>query len=56
MVCVLGFEVFQWDFPEDTDQAEEIVSEEGTSWNKVHVLVSFSVMCNLEGLEIESRV
>ena len=25
--------------------------EEGTSWNKVHVLVLFSVGCNLEGVE-----
>ena len=30
---------------------EELDSEEGTSWNKVHVPVSFSVGCNLEGVE-----
>ena len=45
------FEVHQWDFLEGIDQFEEIESEEGMSWNKVHVLVSFSVGCNLEGVE-----
>ena len=29
--------------------------EEGTGWNKVHVSVSFSVGCNLEGVETEHR-
>ena len=29
-------------------QVEEIESEEGTSWNKVHVPVLFNVGCNLE--------
>ena len=37
------FEAYQRDFREDVDQVEEIESEEGTSWNKVHVPVSFSV-------------
>ena len=35
------------------DQVEELDSEEGTSWNKVHVPVSFSVGCNLEGVKTE---
>ena len=30
---------------------KELESEEATSWNKVHVPVSFSVGCNLEGVE-----
>ena len=30
---------------------EELDSEEGTSWNKVHVPVSCSVGCNLEGVD-----
>ena len=33
-------------------QVEEIESEEGTSWNKVHVPVSFNVECNLEGADM----
>ena len=33
------------------DQVEELESEEGTSLNKVHVLVSFSLECNLKGEE-----
>ena len=45
------FEVYQRDFREGVDQVQEIESEEGTSWNKVHVPVSFSVGCNLEGVE-----
>ena len=45
------FEAYQRDFHEGVDQVEEIESEEGTSWNKVHVPVSFSVGCNLEGVE-----
>ena len=45
------FEAYQRDFREGVDQVEEIESEEGTSWNKVHVPVSFSVGCNLEGVE-----
>ena len=49
-VCY-DFEAYQRDFREGIDQAEEIESEEGTSWNKVHVPVSFSVGCNLEGVD-----
>ena len=37
-VCY-DFEAYQRDFREGIDQAEEIESEEGTSWNKVHVPV-----------------
>ena len=35
------------------DAAEEnsLEVEEGASWNKVHVLVSFSVGCNVDGVE-----
>ena len=29
--------------------------QEGTSWNKMHVPVSFSVGCNLEGVETEHQ-
>ena len=45
------FEAYQPDFRDGIDQVEEYESEEGTSWNKVHVPVSFSVGCNLEGVE-----
>ena len=45
------FEAYQQDFCEGVDQMEELDSEEGTSWNKVHVPVSFSVGCNLEGVD-----
>ena len=45
------FEAYQRDFREGLDQVEEIEREEGTSWNKVHVPVSFSVGCNLEGVK-----
>ena len=37
-VCY-DFEAFQRDFREGVDQGEELDSEEGTSWNKVHVPV-----------------
>ena len=50
------FEAYQRDFREGIDKVEEIESEEGTSWNKVHVLVPFSVGCNLEGVETLSCV
>ena len=42
------FEAYQRDFREGIDQVEELDSEEGTFWNKMHVPVSFSVGCNLE--------
>ena len=45
------FEVYQRDFCEVVDQVEELDSEEGTSWNKMHVPVSFSVGCNLGGVK-----
>ena len=45
------FEMYQQNFCEGVNQVEELDSEEGTSWNKVHVPVSFSVGCNLEGVE-----
>ena len=44
------FEAYQWEFREGIDQVEEIEFEEGTSWNKVHVPVSFSEGGNLEGV------
>ena len=49
-VCY-DFEAYQWDFREGIDQPEEIESDEGTSWNKVHVPMLFSVGCNLEGVD-----
>ena len=45
------FEAYQRDFREGFDQVEELDSEESTSWNKMHVPVSFSVGCNLEGVK-----
>ena len=45
------FEAYQRDFCEGFDQVEKLDLEEGTSWNKMHVPVSFSVWCNLEGME-----
>ena len=45
------FEAYQRDFREGSDRVEEIDCEEGTSWNKLHVPVSFSVECNLEGVK-----
>ena len=45
------FEAYQHDFDEKMDGAEEIESDEGMSWNKMHVPVSFSVDCNLERVE-----
>ena len=46
------FEAYQRDFCEGFDQVEELDSVEGMYWNKVHVPVSFSVGCNLEGVEM----
>ena len=43
--------MYQRDFREGINQADKIDSEESTSWNKVHVPVSFSVGCNLEGVD-----
>ena len=47
------FEAYQRpDFREGVDKVEKMESEEGTSWNKVDVSVSFNVRCNLEGVEM----
>ena len=45
------FEAYQRDFDDRVDDVEML--QEGTSWNKIHVPVSFSVGCNLEGVETE---
>ena len=47
------FEAYQCDFDEKVDAVEEnsLQVEEGTSSNKVHVPVSFSVGCNVDGVE-----
>ena len=47
------FEAYQRDFDEkmDADEENSLEVEEGTSWNKVHVPVSFSVGCNVDGVE-----
>ena len=52
MVCVYNFEAYQCNFCEGFDQFEELDSEEGTSWNKVHVPVLFGVGCNLERVQM----
>ena len=46
-------EAYQHDFDEKVDANEEnsLEVEEGTLWNKVHVPVSFSAGCNVDGLE-----
>ena len=45
------FEMYQRDFHEGIDQVEELDLEEGVPRNKMHVPVSFSVGCNLKGVE-----
>ena len=47
------FEAYQCDFDEkvDADEENSLDVEEGASWNKVHVPVSFSVGCNVDGME-----
>ena len=47
-VCY-DFEEHQWDFLEGINQVEEMESEDGTSWNKVHVPVSFRVCITWTG-------
>ena len=44
------FEAYQRDFDEkvDADEENSLEVEEGTSWNKVHVPVSFSIGCNVD--------
>ena len=48
-----NFEAYQHDFDEkvDADEENSLEVEEGMSWNKVHVSVSFSVGCNVDGVE-----
>ena len=45
------FEAYQRDFDDRVDDMEML--QEGTSLDKIHVPVSFSVGCNLEGVETE---
>ena len=47
------FEAYQRDFDEkvDADEENSLEVEEGTSWNKVHVPVSFSAGCNVDRVE-----
>ena len=47
------FEAYQRDLDEKMDAAEEnsLEMEEVTSWNKVHVPVSFRAGCNVDGVE-----
>ena len=47
------FEAYQPDFDEkvDADEENSLEVEEGTSWNKVHVPVSFSIGCNVDRVE-----
>ena len=51
-VC-FNFEANQRDFDEkvDADEENSLEVEEGMSRNKVHVPVSFSAGCNVEGVE-----
>ena len=47
--------MYQHDFNEAVDGVEENsleVEKEGTSWNKVHVSMSFCVGCTMEGVEM----
>ena len=43
--------MYRRDFDYRVDDVEML--QEGASWNKIHVLVSFSLGCNLEGAETE---
>ena len=48
------FQTYQRDFEEfkvSADEENSLEVEEGTSWNKVHVPVLFSVGCNVDGAE-----
>ena len=49
-LCTYDFEAIQWDFDDKVDDMELL--EEGTRWNKIHVTVSFSIGCNLDGVEM----
>ena len=46
-------EAYQRDFDDRGDDVEML--QEGTSWNRIHVPVSFSVGCNPEGVETEHQ-
>ena len=46
-----NFEAYQCDFDNRVDDVDML--QEGTSWNKIQVPVSFSVGCNLDGVEME---
>ena len=52
-LACFDFEAYQREFDEKMDAAEEtsLEVEEGTSWNKVHVPVSFSAGYNVDGVE-----
>ena len=45
--------VYQHDFDKkvDADEENSLEVEEGTSWNKIHVPVSFGAGCNVDGVE-----
>ena len=47
------FEAHRHDFREGIDQGEELDSEEGMSWNRMHVPVSFGVGCNVSSKDPE---
>ena len=50
--CVFQFRGYQRDFDEkaDADEENSLEVEEGMLWNNVHVLVSFCVGCNVDGV------
>ena len=52
-LACFDFETYQRHFNEKVDAAEEnsMEVEEGKSWNEVHVPISFSVGCNVDGVE-----
>ena len=48
--AVFDFEAFQRDFNKDTDQEQDELGED-TTWNKIHIPVSYSVGSNVLGAE-----
>ena len=48
-----GLQAYQRDLDDKVDELEML--QQDTSWNKTHVPVSFSVGCNLDGVETEHR-
>ena len=48
-LCTYDFEAIQRDFDDKVDDVELL--EEGARWNKIHDPVSFSIGCNLDGVE-----